>query len=1698
MVIYSYFYTDKTIAMTAINTSSKFFTLLIIFSFLILGKSNAAIITWTNGNLTNNWNDPLNWSTGAVPGVADVAQFNATSVANCNINANVNVLGFAIFGTYTGNVTQQAGFTITIGTTGFSQAAGTFTGGNSNIDINTGGFSLTGGTFISTTANLFIGGTYNANATILTHSGGIFTHNNGSLILDPNNNCANRTYTLDVLNATKFYNITVSGTGTCGTTATLTTAVNDTIESINNLTLSDGYITGIFELKNNLIVNANTDGGTGWIVFNGTGAQTYSVNAAAPRIAQVKINKTAGGVTPAIGTTDFSVQGFHQILGDFTAPTGNLKVGGTWSASTQILTHTSGNFTHNNGTLVLDPANNCANYTYTADILNGTKFYNITINGTGSCGTIATLTTAANDTLDALNDFTFTDGYFTGRVELKNNLIVNANTDGGTGWVIFNGTGAQTYSVNAAAPRISQVKINKTAGAVTPAIGTTDFSVQGFHQILGDFTAPTGNLKVGGTWSASTQILTHTAGTFSHNNGTLVLDPANNCASYTYTSDVLTSSKFYNITINGTGSCGTVATITTAANDTLEALNDFTFTDGYITGKFEIKNNLIVNANTDGGTGWIIFNGTGAQTYTVNAAAPRICQVKVEKTAGALTPAGGTLDLSVQGFHLIQGNFTAPSRNLKVGGIWSASTQIFTHSAGIYTHNNGTLYLDPANNCASYTYTSDVLNSTKFYDITVIGTGSCGTTATITTAAGDTLEALNDLNFSDGYITGLFEVKNNLVVGANTDGGTGWIIFNGTGAQTYSVNAAAPRICQVKINKTSGAVTSAVGTTDFSVQGFHQILGDFTAPTGNLKVGGTWSASTQILTHAAGNFLHNNGTLVLDPANNCASYTYTSDVLTGTKFYNITINGTGSCGTIATLATAANDTLEAVNDFTFIDGYITGKFETKNNLIVNANTDGGSGWIIFNGTGAQTYSVNAAAPRICQVKINKISGSVSPAIGTTELSVQGFHQILGDFTAPTGNFKIGGTWSASTQILTHAAGAFTHNSGTMTLDPFNNCASYTYTADVIDRTKFYNVIIDGGGSCGTTATLATAANDTLDALNDLTVTNGFISGKFELKNNLIVNANSDGGSGWIIFNGTGAQTYSVNVAAPRICQVKINKTSGAVAPAVGTVDFAVQGFHQILGDFTAPTGNLMVGGSWSANTQILTHAAGVFTHNNGTLYIDPINNCANFTYTLNVINSTAFYNVTMIGSGSCGTTAIISIAANDTIYAANDLLLSNGRINSNFMEAIGNVTVLSTFDGGTTSLIFGGGNAQNFDLTGATNLFDADIKIRKTANNVSLLSICQMDAANQDLFFVTGDLITSYGNLLILGDNVATSGATNSGFVDGPMRKIGNDAFTFPVGSNDTLHAPIRISAPSTTTDHFTAEHLYLDPDPTYDRTSLQAGIDHISMCEYWILERTNGASNVQVSLSWDTPRSCGVASLPALLVARWNGTMWVNEGNGATTGNTTTGTVRSTGSVSVFDFTGPFTLATTTSINDLPIELLSFEAKQINSHVNLNWSTASETENDFFTIEKTIDGQNFEFVSIVDGAGTSNQINNYFDTDHNPFEGVSYYRLKQTDLNGHSSYSDLKRVEFNSNEIEFSLYPNPSTGQDFFIEWFNSDSNLNLEIRDITGRLIYTKVLDANSGRNYIQLNDQLAAGTYLVTLSDLRKSFSDKLIVK
>jgi len=114
-----------------------------------------------------------------------------------------------------------------------------------------------------------------------------------------------------------------------------------------------------------------------------------------------------------------------------------------------------------------------------------------------------------------------------------------------------------------------------------------------------------------------------------------------------------------------------------------------------------------------------------------------------------------------------------------------------------------------------------------------------------------------------------------------------------------------------------------------------------------------------------------------------------------------------------------------------------------------------------------------------------------------------------------------------------------------------------------------------------------------------------------------------------------------------------------------------------------------------------------------------------------------------------------------------------------------------------------------------------------------------------------------------------------------------------------------------------------------------------------------------------------------------------------------------------------------------LPVELVSFTAAVNGKSVVIKWQTATETNNDVFHVERSANGKDWSTVTKVDGAGSTLRQQSYAETDFHPYPGLSYYRIKQTDLDGQFTYSPIKAVRTEDlDDRPFRIFPNPATEQ--------------------------------------------------------------------
>ncbi len=199
------------------------------------------------------------------------------------------------------------------------------------------------------------------------------------------------------------------------------------------------------------------------------------------------------------------------------------------------------------------------------------------------------------------------------------------------------------------------------------------------------------------------------------------------------------------------------------------------------------------------------------------------------------------------------------------------------------------------------------------------------------------------------------------------------------------------------------------------------------------------------------------------------------------------------------------------------------------------------------------------------------------------------------------------------------------------------------------------------------------------------------------------------------------------------------------------------------------------------------------------------------------------------------------------------------------------------------------------------------------------------------------------------------------------------------------------------------------------------------------------------------------------------------------------------TGAVSIY---GSVAFINPGTVFVLPIGLKSFTGVCDKQGVLLNWTTATESNNNYFTVERSAQQNNWQDIETVEGTGNSSLVHSYTFTDGMPIGSISYYRLKQTDFDGNSNYGSTIQVEKCGGNVSenLMLYPNPSSTGKFDLLFTGDKSQvLSTEIFNALGQ----KVSDATGFQSTLDLSNK-ANGVYFVEVRLVLKTINLTAIVK
>ncbi|ALJ01122.1 hypothetical protein DC20_01615 [Rufibacter tibetensis] len=201
-------------------------------------------------------------------------------------------------------------------------------------------------------------------------------------------------------------------------------------------------------------------------------------------------------------------------------------------------------------------------------------------------------------------------------------------------------------------------------------------------------------------------------------------------------------------------------------------------------------------------------------------------------------------------------------------------------------------------------------------------------------------------------------------------------------------------------------------------------------------------------------------------------------------------------------------------------------------------------------------------------------------------------------------------------------------------------------------------------------------------------------------------------------------------------------------------------------------------------------------------------------------------------------------------------------------------------------------------------------------------------------------------------------------------------------------------------------------------------------------------------------------------------------------------------------EFTASVVIGDCVGGNPLPVTLSKFEGVSRSGAVELNWSTASEINNDRFEIERSANGKDFQKVGQVKGNGNSSVAIDYTFTDRSATSGTVYYRLKQVDFDNAFEYSKVIAVTHRAtaNSSAMSVYPNPVTDGNLSVRFQNSvKGNATVRLLDMSGRVLHTQQVgnvESELGMNLRSLN--LRPGVYMISVTANGQSTTQRVMVR
>ena len=380
------------------------------------------------------------------------------------------------------------------------------------------------------------------------------------------------------------------------------------------------------------------------------------------------------------------------------------------------------------------------------------------------------------------------------------------------------------------------------------------------------------------------------------------------------------------------------------------------------------------------------------------------------------------------------------------------------------------------------------------------------------------------------------------------------------------------------------------------------------------------------------------------------------------------------------------------------------------------------------------------------------------------------------------------------------------------------------------------------------------------------------------------------------------------------------------------------------------------------------------------------------------------------------------------------------------------------------------------------------------------VNLSRATTVTKEVVLTNGFLKTTKDNILTIADGGEVVTGDNS-FIAGPLRKVGNTAFTFPTGwaGAGGGRVPIDISPMSTIA---TIQAEYKRAPATNKGSTINAPLHHISYCEYWELFPVAGNLNPTaiVTMHRNAYSNCNpvsyISDFSSVRVARSNGIEWTQVGNAYDSLDAGNGYVVSDSAGLKINTTEKYyALGNITTANDpLPVMFDKVFVYEKNDGVNIEWSNLTERDIAIYYVERSVNGKDYTIIGQYLPKSNRDDKASYTEFDANPSPGINFYRIKAIEKTTKIIFSKILRIEIGRKKSGFNLYPNPVVNSQFIISLTGiKEGKFTLRIFNTMGQEVYQDIVInmGSSTTQTLRLPSSVRHGIYnvIVTGNDYRE---------